>query len=298
MTKISRDLKGKILALKEAGIKPIQISKQLKINRNTLKSFLAKLKLRASLPPKIKLRRGYFTERVPLNIKTYIKQNPVCTSAMIMDHCGLTCSRRSLEMWLNQNGLARKPAKRNILLRDANRMKRLAFCQELLTWPDEKLDRIMFTDETMVKAYPNGEKVFYRGDPMNKNIVSPVVQQGGAGQMRWGCISVNAYGPLVAIQGHVTGDSYLKMLKDFVKPELDASRQAGTVLIFQQDNAKPHSTAPVKAYLGNWGYEVLNWPPQSPDLSPIENIWNVMKMRMKALRDKSNHEERYDEDLG
>ncbi len=37
-------------------------------------------------------------------------------------------------------------------------------------------------------------------------------------------------------------------------------------------------------YLENWGYEVLNWPPQSPDLSPIENIWNIMKMRLKARR--------------
>jgi hypothetical protein len=37
-------------------------------------------------------------------------------------------------------------------------------------------------------------------------------------------------------------------------------------------------------YLENWGYEVLNWPPQSPDLLPIENIWNVMQMRFKARR--------------
>ena len=30
--------------------------------------------------------------------------------------------------------------------------------------------------------------------------------------------------------------------------------------------------------------QTMEWPPQSPDLSPIENIWNVLKMKMKALR--------------
>jgi hypothetical protein len=30
--------------------------------------------------------------------------------------------------------------------------------------------------------------------------------------------------------------------------------------------------------------DVLEWPPQSPDLSPIENLWNAIKMKMKALK--------------
>ncbi len=32
------------------------------------------------------------------------------------------------------------------------------------------------------------------------------------------------------------------------------------------------------------GINTFKWPPQSPDLSPIENLWNVMKMKMKALK--------------
>jgi predicted NBD/HSP70 family sugar kinase len=37
----------------------------------------------------------------------------------------------------------------------------------------------MFTDETMVKAYPNGEMVFYRASRRRDDLVSPSVQQGG-----------------------------------------------------------------------------------------------------------------------
>jgi hypothetical protein len=41
----------------------------------------------------------------------------------------------------------------------------------------------------MVRAYPNGEAVFFRARGDRPDIVSPHVQQGGAGQMLWGCTS-------------------------------------------------------------------------------------------------------------
>ena len=55
-------------------------------------------------------------------------------------------------------------------------------------------------------------------------------------------------------------------------------------IIFQQDNAPAHKKASVKAFLDAQSYETLAWPPQSPDLSPIEWVWNIIKMKMKTLR--------------
>ncbi len=80
----------------------------------------------------------------------------------------------------------------------------------------------------------------------------------------WGCVSLHAYGPLVALEGYVNGQNYLELLQEVVKPEMDASRDMGRVLVFQQDNARPHKTAEVMEYLQNWGYEVIDWPPKSP----------------------------------
>jgi transposase len=102
--------------------------------------------------------------------------------------------------------------------------------------------------------------------------------------MLWGCISFYACGCLEAIDGHINEEKYLNLLRSVVKPEMDASRDQGRVLIFQQDNATSHKTSAVMAYLASWGYETLDWPPQSPDLSPIETVWNAMKMKMKARR--------------
>jgi transposase len=61
-------------------------------------------------------------------------------------------------------------------------------------------------------------------------------------------------------------------------PELAA---APGHMVFQQDNAAIHKTAAVLTFMAKNNVETFEWPPQSPDLSPIENIWNVMKMKMK-----------------
>ena len=92
---------------------------------------------------------------------------------------------------------------------------------------------------------------------------------------------MKAYGPLAVVEGKNTAESYIKRLKDELLPEIRLAR--GRV-IFQQDNAPIHKTAAVATFLAENNIATLEWPPQSPDLSSIENIWNVMKMKMNALK--------------
>jgi hypothetical protein len=47
-----------------------------------------------------------------------------------------------------------------------------------------------------------------------------------------------------------------------------------------QDNARPHKAKVVKDYYDENEVEVLDWPPQSPDLNPIEQVWAIMKQKL------------------
>ena len=49
------------------------------------------------------------------------------------------------------------------------------------------------------------------------------------------------------------------------------------VTVFQQDNARPHSARVTQDFLRDNNVTVLEWPPYSPDLSPIEHPWDQLK---------------------
>jgi len=54
----------------------------------------------------------------------------------------------------------------------------------------------------------------------------------------------------------------------------------GRPCVFQQDNAKQHTAAIKTAWLRSRRVRVLNWPAWSPDISPIENIWRIIKRKI------------------
>ena len=53
------------------------------------------------------------------------------------------------------------------------------------------------------------------------------------------------------------------------------------LLVFSQDNARPHSARVTTAWLRRHVVHVFDWPTCSPDMSPIENAWRIMKRRIR-----------------
>ncbi len=56
--------------------------------------------------------------------------------------------------------------------------------------------------------------------------------------------------------------------------------------IFQQDLAPSHSAKSTKSWLNNHGVGELDWPVNSPDLNPIENLWSIVKKKRRNKRQK------------
>ncbi len=91
----------------------------------------------------------------------------------------------------------------------------------------------------------------------------------------WGCISAYGMGSLHVLEGTMNAERYIK--SNILEQHMLPSRQR----LFQQDNAKPHTAAITTAWLRSRRVRVLNWPTCSPDLSPIENIWHIIKRKIR-----------------
>ncbi len=60
--------------------------------------------------------------------------------------------------------------------------------------------------------------------------------------------------------------------------------------IFQQNFEPAHTAKSTKSWLNDHGVGVLDWPANSPDLYPIENIWGIVKRKMRNKRPKNSDE--------
>ncbi len=96
--------------------------------------------------------------------------------------------------------------------------------------------------------------------------------------MVWGCIGAYSMGSLYVLEGTMNAERYIKVLEQHMLPSRQCLFQ-GRPCVFQQENAKPHTAAITTAWLCSRRVRVLNWPACSPDLSPIENIWSVIKRK-------------------
>ncbi|KFM60063.1 Transposable element Tcb1 transposase, partial [Stegodyphus mimosarum] len=95
--------------------------------------------------------------------------------------------------------------------------------------------------------------------------------------MVWGAIAYHRRSQLLRIVGNLNSNRYIR---EVLQPEAVPFLQSLPGAVFQQDNARPHTARIVKSFFAAQQVQLLPWPACSPDMSPIEHVWDVIGRRL------------------
>lgn len=180
-----------------------------------------------------------------------------------------------------RHGIYCQTAATTLRLSPENRTNRIAFCQVMLEeWDENRLQSIIFSDEKTFCTDVSWRSKVYR--PYNTRYEPEYLKEsdrsGRITNNYWGAIGYDGLAtPLVRIVGRFNSIRYINtILKPHVIPMMNRFEDDGSPRIFMQDNSPVHTSAVVMSLFSRQRFRVMEWPPKSPDLNPIENVWSKM----------------------
>lgn len=274
-----------------------QIAETIGIPKSTVFCIVDRFGKTRSLKNKSKSGRpAKLSETVKRNIMRQIKKNPKISATKMAEELNNTSSisvcAQTVRNAIKSNGFNSRIARKKFFVSKINKEKRIQFAKTYVGNPADFWSNWIFTDESKYNiSGADGNQRVWREvnkelDP--KNMIG-TVKHGGGNIMVWGCMSAHGVGKLHFVEGNMDQYQYIEILKKNLHSSADKMGLSGN-FVFQQDNDPKHSAMNTKLWLLYNTPKYVKTPPQSPDLNPIEHLWEELdrRIRKRVIRNRND----------
>jgi transposase len=291
MPRIPEDAQKKIVQLRKKKVPVLEIAKRLNLSRSTIMNYCKEAGIYG--PKNHSGRPKKLSQEASVSLCKAFLHNKVQSldegKRLVEKKFNTSISRQTVSNCLTVNKIKCYKKVKKPLLTEKHREKRLLFSNTFSDFSFFDWKNVIWSDECKFALSNTNRKEYCwkrKSDPLKDTHIKKTLKFGGGAIMTWGCITSKGVGRLVKIDGIMTAEKYIEILADGLLGTLEDHDLKLSDTLFMQDNDPKHTAKRTKEWLHVNQVKLLDWPAQSPDMNPIENLWNIIDQKIRKRKNK------------